>query len=269
MIKKISSFFRLVAFLWRYQGVNLVGGPTLVRLISHQYRPALRGYYSQSGQDALLTNDLFQVFNEPGFPKVFVDVGCNHPVIHNNSLFFEQHLGFRVIAIDALPVHQNKWKIIRPQAEFVLSAVGDKEGIVDFEEIAEGNQLGDMFSSVKGASIKEPKLGRSTRSVEIRTLSTILAAKGVASVGILSIDVEGYELPVARGIDFDSVDVRVIVVENNADGVMGSDVIRDYLIGRGYRYHARLWNMDDVFVRAKGHSSGSTQGDFVNGRGAK
>jgi hypothetical protein len=37
-------------------------------------------------------------------------------------------------------------------------------------------------------------------------------------------------------------------LENNSDGALGSNEIRDYLINQGYIYYARVGWLDDVFI---------------------
>jgi len=206
------------------------------------------GFYSQCGQDAFLLTQFFSRITTSGFPKTFVDVGCNHPVKHNNSLFFERHMGFKVLGVDALPTHQQAWTDQRPQAELVISAVGREEGLVEFEEVERDGHEGDMFSSVRGASDKAPALRRRIRTVPVTPLTQILSSRQVRDVGIMSIDIEGYEMQALLGLDLDSIKVQIIILENNSEHTLGDDRVRTHLIAKGFRYVARIWGMDDVFV---------------------
>lgn len=52
-------------------------------------------YYSQAGQDKFVAN-LFN-FSPGGY---FVDIGCWHPIINNNSYFLETYLEWKGICID-------------------------------------------------------------------------------------------------------------------------------------------------------------------------
>jgi FkbM family methyltransferase len=254
MLRKLQLTLALLSFLRRYPGTQIIGGPTAFAWLGSRHSQLPDGYFSQCGQDAFLSSRFAELIAAPAFPKIFVDVGCNHPLTHNNSHHFEKHLGFKVLAIDALPTHQKAWNELRPLATMDITAVGQEEGVVEFEEVDPAGRGGDMFSSVSGASGKAPTLGRRLRQVPVAPLSTILKRHGITSVGIMSIDIEGYEMQALQGIDFEACRIEIIILENNSDDVMGNDRIREFLMSRGYRFVARIWAMDDVFIHPQAHN---------------
>lgn len=190
----------------------------------------------------------FKIITQPGFPKTFLDVGCNHPIKHNNSLFFERYMGFRVLGIDALPTYCQSWLLERPTAELVISAVGNEKGVIEFEETENNGHEEDMFSSISGVSNKARMMRHHTRTIPITTLTEILAKRELHSIGIMSIDIEGYELQALKGLDLEMINIQIIILENNSKNVLGCDDIRTYLIEKGFSYVARIWGMDDVFL---------------------
>jgi FkbM family methyltransferase len=248
LFRKIKLSLRLRSLLKRYPKTIIVGGPPLLAWLGAKRASRPNGFYSQCGQDAFLLTHLYQRITKPDFPATFVDVGCNHPVKHNNSYFFERHMGFKVLGVDALPTHQQAWAQQRPKADLVITAVGEREGTVEFEEVERGGRDGDMFSGVKGVSDKAGRLGRRIRTVPETPLTQILLTKGLASVGIMSIDVEGYEMQALLGLDLEAIKVHIIILENNSNDVLGDDRIRAHLIARGYHFVARIWGIDDVFL---------------------
>jgi FkbM family methyltransferase len=248
LLRKISLSLQLRAFLQRYPDTLIVGGPSTLAWLGNRRQNLPKGFYSQCGQDAFLLNLLYGKITGPGFPATFVDVGCNHPVKHNNSFFFERHMGFKVLGVDALATHQHAWAEQRPLAELLITAVGQEEGVVEFEEVEHGEREGDMFSSVSGASGKAPALGRRLHTLPVTPLTKILLSRQLTSVGIMSIDVEGYEMQALLGLDLDAIKVKVIVLENNSDHILGEDSIRAHLLAKGFQFVARIWGMDDVFV---------------------
>lgn len=248
MLSKITSLTHLIKFLLRYPTVKIVGGPKFLRLLYSRQIESPPGFYSQAGQDSFVCANFFASITLDCFPKLFLDIGCNRPLMHSNSYFFEKYLGFRVLAIDALDAHQNEWSRLRPDSEFICAAVGERAGMIDFE-VSEGeDNSADMFSSVAGASQKFQHLARKKTKVELRTIDSILSERQIDQVGIISIDIEGYELNALRGIDFSKTKVMVFIVENNSSGIMGSNSIRELLSTQGYVFYARTWCMDDIFV---------------------
>ncbi len=248
LFKKINLAFQLIKFLTQYPQTLLVGGPNFLSFLGCKRISTPYGFYSQCGQDALILNQLYKLIIKPDFPKIFIDVGCNHPLNHNNSYFFERHLNFRVIGIDALNTHKTQWAELRPKSELIISAVGNHDGVVEFEEVVDIDSGGDMFSSVSGSSKKVPNFDRQIRSVPLTTLGKIFREKNLKSIGIMSLDIEGYELEALKGINWGSINIKIIVLENNSISTLGDDSIRKYLISKGYIYFARIWGMDDIFV---------------------
>jgi len=86
-------------------------------------------------------------------------------------------------------------------------------------------------------------LDRALVTVPCHRIDTVLKAAGVGTVDYLSIDVEGAELQVLHGIDFDQVQVNVIGVERSQ---VFPDVYR-LLTGAGFEYHGLLF-FDEIFV---------------------
>lgn len=225
----------------------IVVGPFYLRALRLKSIPTPRGIYSQDGQDVFILTEFYSAICSPTFPRTFVDVGCNQPLLYNNSAFFEQILGFRVVAIDAIDSYANEWQSLRPGATFVHTAVGNEVGEVEFE-LAHGEGIQNMYSSVRGASEKNRLMSRITKRVPITTLTKVLIELGIADIGIMSLDIEGFELQAIEGIDFSQIKIRIIVVENNSDGLLGGESIRSVLNSNGYFFYARIWGLDDIFV---------------------
>ena len=80
-------------------------------------------------------------------------------------------------------------------------------------------------------------------SVVTRTLPSILAERGLTTIDLLSLDIEGGELRVLETIDFSRVRISAILLERQSDGKRAKALLQPH----GYR-HLHSIAQDDVFV---------------------
>jgi len=247
MFKKLIKLVHLLRLKILYPDVVYYCSPGWTKFFGFLARPGKTGFFSQQGQDEIIFTEFFRQISSIGFPRIFIDIGCNHPILHSNSYFFESNQNFKVIAVDALSEAAALWKEKRPNADLIISAVGGYNGYLSFD-VVEGGHVDSMFSSVTGASPKATSLTVAKRSVAVRTIESILEDRRIECAGILSIDIEGYELQALNGINFSKFMAYIVIIENNSDAGLGSDRIRCLMLSKGYLYYARVWNLDDIFV---------------------
>lgn len=247
MLKKIISvtsalflypnlFVGLILFKIKYPSVKWI-------------RPIKLGtYFSQKGQDLFLSTLLFGIIERnPDEEFWIVDVGCNDPIYFNNTLFFEKYFGCRVLAIDPIEEFGVKWKAIRPNSLFYCTALGDSKGTV-FLNLDESTEKGSMFSYISTDQEVDNISGLKQREVKIDKLSSIFNGLDIKKILFVSIDVEGFEMNVIRGINFNEVNILCFLIENNTTSLYGADSIRKYLINQNYIFYARIGHLDDVFI---------------------
>lgn len=205
-------------------------------------------FFSQDGQDLYVSALLVPLLQDRLSSRVVVDVGANHPQKFSNSFFFEKYLGCATIAIDPLQEFEALWRAERQNAKFYNVALGSKDGGELTLNVPTGYD--NMFASLDGGQRKESvkSIPHERRLVKVTTLTRLLESNGVADVLLMSIDVEGSELEVLRGIDFAALTFRCVLIENNSDGYFGDDAIREFMISRGYVYFARIGWLDDLFL---------------------
>jgi FkbM family methyltransferase len=176
-----------------------------------------------------------------------IDVGCNDPIHYSNSYFFEKYLGCKVLAIDPLEELEKLWKLKRPKSIFLNSAVGNNNDSIILN-VPEDSCQDKMFSYVDGGYNKKYDINFSRRNVKCERLESILQENKIDEVLLLTIDVEGFEYEIIKGINFEKVRINCICVENNSINLFGSDLIRQYLINNNYIYLARIGYLDDIFI---------------------
>ena len=207
-------------------------------------------YYSQIEQDRILQEKFF-FRQETGF---FVDVGAEEGTNGSNTYFYEQK-GWKGICIEPHPESFAKLQAARKCLCLPL-AVSSTKGTTKFTKITGPVQALSGLSTqyderhVERINRDLAQKGGMKEEIEIETdtLKNILARNGVKEVHYLSIDVEGGELEVLKGIDFDEVMIHVIDVENNYPDTFGA--VRKFLFYKGFTKSFPIM-FDEVFVNSK------------------
>jgi FkbM family methyltransferase len=203
-------------------------------------------FFSQYGQDLYIASLLISQFNKIK-SRVVIDIGANHPQKFSNTFFFEKYLGCETIAVDPLREFEAQWLDLRERAKFYNFALGSEEGEVILNVPSKQDS---MFSYLDTEDSR--RLFKATfcerRSVKMTTLNHILESHNVFDILFMSIDVEGSELEVLRGIDFNRQKFQCVLIENNSDGYFGNENIRNYMTSKGYIYFARIGWGDDLFL---------------------
>ena len=206
--------------------------------------------YSQGSMD-LIISDIFKKKTD----GIYVDVGCQHP-IQNNNTFKLFKKGWKGINIDLDDFNIELFKFHRPNDYNVNIAVSDsigKEKLYFYHKKSPINTLNKKISDSQNAELKN------IIDVDTDTLSNIIERSSYKKIDLLSIDVEGHELKVLKGLEFNKYKPRVIVVEfldlnskkweipfNNFLNVQSSDLY-NFLISKNYKF-VNWVNGDLVFI---------------------
>lgn len=153
---------------------------------------------------------------------MFVEIGANDGVSLSNTYFFEKTRGWSGIVIEPLPNAFKKLEHVR-QCITVNACVCDYDGETTFLEI-DGrcemlSGIPDKYDSghVRRVRNNLKRHGATSREIVVPcfTLETLLDKHGINYVHYLSIDTEGGEIDILRSIDFQTISIDVVSVENN------------------------------------------------------
>ncbi|MEB3981990.1 FkbM family methyltransferase [Mycobacterium sp. 663a-19] len=229
-----------------------------------------QGYQSQIGQDMFLNRWFFKD-RGPGF---FVDVGAYDGIVGSNTFYFEKHLHWNGIAFEPNPPAFEALRANR-SCHLIQGCAYDRDGQISFLGLSEsaqrkaksrrpGSVLAMIFDSNHGGAMlggipehmnqvrwvewirKAMKLDQTEHTVPCFRIDSVLRDRGAEIVDFLSIDVEGAELEVLRGIDFERVQVNVICIEHNPE----FPAVHDLLTTSGFEYAGLLF-FDEIFVHKR------------------
>lgn len=175
---------------------------------------------------------------------VFIEVGANDPVMLSNSYLLEK-MGWTGMSFEPIEALCNKWEKARTTKCYPY-VCGDREEWVDFAEIdVEGSDNGVMSSVIGYGFVKNDN--SVIKRKQMRKLQNIFNENNISGFDLLFVDVEGFELNVLKGIDFNKVNIKCICVENQLFN-KGANDLRNFLISNGFVFTARV-GCDDIFVK--------------------
>ncbi|MCP9441243.1 MAG: FkbM family methyltransferase [Nitrospira sp.] len=162
--------------------------------------------YSQYGEDLLIKLAL----PEPKAKGFYVDVGCHHPRRGSNTYGLYRK-GWRGLLIDVEEVKVLACRLRRRRDKAVVAAVSDQEQEVSIYSPGEFS----TNTTITLSSVSSPHGYRPIGRLHTTTLTNLLDKyQAPRDFALLSVDVEGADHEVIKGLDFDRYTPRVICVEN-------------------------------------------------------
>lgn len=183
----------------------------------------------------------------PGF---FIEAGANDGIDQSNTYYLERVRGWNGLLIEpSEPLVELARKFRK--AKVVHAALGAPESAgttISFpfrDHVSSIHDNGKAFHWAGWFGKNIPFV-----TAQVRTLSDILEEAGNPAIGLFSLDVEGYELPVLKGLDLERHRPDFILVET-------SDVENVALaLGDKYRLIEQLSHHDFLFQSVAAKSEG-------------
>lgn len=203
-------------------------------------------HYSQFNQDFIVMENFFKGKQN----GVYCDIGANDPIHLNNTKLFEDS-GWKGLAFEPIPYLATIWEQKRT-AKFFPYAASDLNGKLIFSIVENTTGWEDMLSRVSHNKASDNKNEIEVCSVR---LSEVFEQENIEHIDYMSIDVEGFELNVLKGIDFSKVHVNVLTIENNTSAtnsrrevLFGNDQVRKFMSKNGFNFWGRIFGLDDIYV---------------------
>lgn len=200
-------------------------------------------WYGQKETDKIIAN-----YFRSEYVGSCVEVGVSDGVRGSNTKHFED-LGWKTLCIDPIPEHVEAARKVRSNVLEV--ACGAAKGRANFKVFLIGDN--NIMSSLSGLKTDERLFGSHghlinggyTIEVDVERLSDILRSEGWNQApDFVSIDTEGTELDVLKGMDLIRNAPKLLVVENNFE----DKDIEEYLKCFNYEKSERYF-VNDFYVK--------------------
>ena len=167
--------------------------------------------YSYEGQDRIAFSLLRSIKKGN-----YIDIGANHPILNNNTYLFYEKL-WTGLAIDGNNEFNNLWKDKRPNDIFINELISDDIKEANFE-IYKDKEISsiDYETQIRYRSRILDKDEIKSKKIKTNTLTNILKQINFTNkeIHLLSIDVEGEDFNVLKGLDFNLFQPGLIIIEN-------------------------------------------------------
>lgn len=172
--------------------------------------------YAQQGEDLAL----WQIArNMLGIQQpTYMDIGAHHPVINNNTFYFYER-GSRGVLVEPNPALHELLAGLRPRDALLRAGIGvTAQAEADFYIIggSEDGQL-NTFSHEQATALVTRSNGhyRIDKVIKIPLLdiNAVMREHWNGAPHVLSMDTEGFDLPILRSIDFARFRPSVVCVE--------------------------------------------------------
>ena len=187
----------------------------------------------------------------------FVEAGANDGFTQSNTYWLERFRGWKGVLIEPMPTLAREARVERPGTPVIHCALVP----AGFEGDTIEMRFGDLLSTVRGSGSPtgEDEEAWTQRGVALgwrdpyvatvpaRTLSSVLDEVGAPEIDLLSLDVEGFEPDVLRGLDFGRHAPRWLCVEVHPE--RGRAPVEEVL-GDRYVLHEVLSPIDVLYRRS-------------------
>ena len=149
---------------------------------------------------------------------VCVEVGSNEPVsIYSQSFHLEEKLDWQCVLIEPIPNLAQKAINSRPKAivcEVACTSPDNMETMILNIPLDENNTEVTGHASLEKNSDEHNYESHNTIEVKTDTLTHVLQSRKINTIDFLSIDVEGTEMDVLLGLDFNFYQPQLILLED-------------------------------------------------------
>lgn len=176
--------------------------------------------YSQCYEDVIMESLIAAFIRQKKSNFVFVEIGANHPVSTSSSYLFRTKYGMKSILVEANPKLISALSKFRPNDLIISAAVVDNDDQEVNFFVSQNNETSSIDDNF--VKIRTPGIREIISVPTIRINSVLETANQYGNKIILSVDVEAYDLPILKDINYDMFRPLLVLVEPSEDYQPGS-----------------------------------------------
>jgi len=204
--------------------------------------------FSQCGEDKILKH-LFAGFGKDRI--TYLDIGANHPVVHNNTYFFYRN-GSSGVCVEPNPVLATL--IRRTRRKDVCLNIGvtpADDSVADFYQMSSHSLSTFCREDAEDLEASGDHRIEDVLTIQVRNINSIIKENFDDSLDLVSIDVEGWNGPIVESLDFDYVRPFCLCIETItfSDSHLGEKItpILEYMQKNDYAVYADT-HINTIFV---------------------
>lgn len=204
------------------------------------YSQCVRGHRSDID---LLNNYL----NVPNVNGVFLEMGACDGLLYTNTKLLEDYLNYTGVLIEPGADFYKSLVKNRPKCKNYNLAISNTEGSTSF--IGKNSAVGGIVSNLSDNWIRDWKLNKNEiYNIKTTTLSNVLKDAGVKYIDLWSLDVEGSELEVLEGMNW-NIPVYIIIIEVAHDVYKEkTEKCRNILRKQGFSCDGIMRGLDEYWI---------------------
>ena len=182
----------------------------------------------------------------------FIEMGAHDGVHNSNTLYFEKHKNWHGVLIEPSLYFHHLINNRSKKNKFFNNGCTEFNGKTDAELLGNGDystcqdHVDEKYLNWHSKKQKDTKRNISITHIKLKTLNSILIESAAPElVDFFSLDVEGMEMNVLQGIDFDSYNFKYLLVECVDQNKF--EEISKFLLNKNYKHIDTLTGWDYLF----------------------